>query len=172
MNHSKLFVNIGDDISIEIEVCSNPRAHRIFWIAPNYRSIKISGRDKDVKVDNLVAKKVAESNVRVTCVQAELKINKFSWQDEGEYSLIAKNRYGFDGDSVVIKITGGIGRRRQRSKDKDRTISHKRNSEKRKLPQINASVNMQNYCYFTPIFMSIFVSLNYLITVSNSCISS
>lgn len=105
--------------------------------------------------------------MRVTCVQAELKINKFSWQDEGEYSLIAKNRYGFDGDSIVIKVAGGIGRRRQRNKEKGRTIPNKRNSEQMKLPQINAAVSMTNYYYLTPIFMSIFLSIHYIFEVLN-----
>ena len=161
MNHSKLFVNIDDDVSIQIEVCSNPRAHRIIWIAPNFRSIKISGREKDVNVDNLVAKKVTESSVRVTCVQAMLEINKFTWDDEGEYSLIAKNRYGFDGDSIVIKIAGGVSRRRQRSKEKDRSISHKRNSDHMNLPQINTSVSLQSryYSIFSLLALSMSLSL-------------
>ena len=137
MNNSKLFVNAGDNTSLMIEVCSNPRAHRIFWIAPNFRSLKISGREKDIKVENLIATKVIESKVRVTCVQAQLYISNFGWQDEGEYTLIAKNRYGFDGDSIVVKVAGGVGRRKLRSREKERKSSRKRNSEQ--MSQINAS---------------------------------
>ena len=172
MNHSKLFVNIDDDVSIEIEVCSNPRAHRIIWIAPNFRSIKISGREKDVKVDNLVAKKVTESSVRVTCVQAKLEINKFTWDDEGEYSLIAKNRYGFDGDSIVIKIAGGISRRRQRSKEKDRPSSRKRDPEHMNLPQINTSVSMRFKSYSISTFISFSISIYHIISLSYFHLSS
>ena len=162
MNHSKLFVNIGDNVSIEIEVCSNPRAHRIIWIAPNFRSIKISGREKDVDVDNLIAKTVTESKVRVTCVQAMLLIKRFSWDDEGEYSLIAKNRYGFDGDSIVIKMARGTSRRRQRSKEKDRTNSHDRNLEQMKLPQINGSLCTIFECYSTSFIVLLSVSFHHL----------
>ena len=57
ITHCNYFANIGDDVSLEIEVCSNPRAHRIFWVAPNFRSMKIGGREKDIKVDNLIASK-------------------------------------------------------------------------------------------------------------------
>merc|ERR1719150_2511146 len=137
MNHSKLFVNLGDNTTLKIEVCSNPRAHRIFWIAPNSRSLRIGGREKDIKVDNLIARKVIESTARVTCVQAQLYINNIGWKDEGEYSLIAKNRYGFDGDSIVVKIAGGVGRRKQRSREKERINSRKRKTEQ--MSQINGS---------------------------------
>ena len=73
----------------------------------------------------------------------------------------------FDGDSIVIKVAGGIGRRRQRNKEKGRTIPNKRNSEQMKLPQINAAVSMTNYYYLTPIFMSIFLSIHYIFEVLN-----
>ena len=141
MNQSKIFVNDGDNITLQIEVCSNPRAHRIFWIAPNFRSLKIGGREKDIKVGNLVAKRVSESTIRVTCVQAELYISDFSWQEEGEYTLVAKNRYGFDGASIVVKVPGGGGRKRQRNKERTASISRKRNSEK--ISQINASISIK-----------------------------
>jgi hypothetical protein len=153
MNHSKLFVNVGDNTSLRIEVCSNPRAHRIYWIAPNFRSLKIGGREKDIKVDNLVATKVTDSTVRVTCVQSQLYISNFGWQDEGEYTLIAKNRYGFDGDSIVVKIAGGVGRRKQRSKEKETKSSRNRNSEQ--MSQINAaSTNVKTYSFVSTFAVS------------------
>ena len=128
--------------------------------------------EKDVKVDNLVAKKVTESSVRVTCVQAKLEINKFTWDDEGEYSLIAKNRYGFDGDSIVIKIAGGISRRRQRSKEKDRPSSRKRDSEHMNLPQINSSVSMRFKSYSIATFISFSMSIYHIMSVSYFHLSS
>ena len=142
MNQSKLFINIGDNVSLKIEVCSNPRAHRIFWVAPNFRSMKIGGREKDIKVDNLIAKKLIESPLRVTCVQALLYIKEFGYKDEGEYNLIAKNRYGFDGDSVVLKVFGGLAKRRER--ERSASSSRKRNSEQ--LPQINSSIHINTSC--------------------------
>ena len=151
MNQSKLFINIGDDVSLEIEVCSNPRAHRIFWVAPNFRSMKIGGREKDIKVDNLIAKKLIESPLRVTCVQALLYIKEFGYKDEGEYNLIAKNRYGFDGDSVVLKVFGGLAKRRER--ERSASSSRKRNSEQ--LPQINSSIHINTSCNAATFFAAI-----------------
>ena len=172
MNQSKIYVKIGDNLSLKIEVCSNPRAHRIFWIAPNFRSLKIGGREKDIKVDNLIAKKVIESTIRVTCVQAELYISEFHWQDEGEYTLIAKNRYGFDGDNIVVKVAGGASeRRKQRSKDKERAVSssRKRNLDQMSSSSINASINIKSsytavhmfivtiiYCFSIPRYRLLF----------------
>ena len=136
MNHSKIYASFGDNTSLVIEVCSNPRAHKIVWIVPNSRSIKLSGapnrkkeqQHPDTKLGNLVAKRMVESAIRVTCIQAELFISDTSRQDEGEYMLVAKNRYGFDGASVVVKVAGG-GRKRQK-KTESTSISRKMNSEK------------------------------------------
>ena len=142
MNHSKLFVKHGENISLVIEVCSNPRAHRIFWIAPNFRSIKIAGRQKDISIANLMAKRIVESTIRVTCIQAELYISEFGWKDEGEYSLVAKNRYGFDGASIVVKKPrGGDGQKRQKEKESRGSISRKTNSEQISL--VNASISIK-----------------------------
>ena len=158
MNQSKLFINIGDNVSLKIEVCSNPRAHRIFWVAPNFRSMKIGGREKDIKVDNLIAKRLIESTLRVTCVQAVLYIKEFDHKDEGEYNLIAKNRYGFDGDSVVLKASGGLAKRRDR--ERSPSSSRKRNSEQ--LPQINASTQINTFCTS----VTVFVAIVYYISIS------
>ena len=149
MNQSKMFVNVGANISLAIEVCSNPRAHKIFWLAPNFRSLKIGGgegggRSKDIKVDNLVAKKVVPSAIRVTCVHTDLYITNIARKDEGEYILVAKNRYGFDGASIVLKVIGGA-RKRQRKNERDRTasISRKRNSDKALSPT-NTSISIKS----------------------------
>ena len=163
MNQSKIFINIGDNVSLKIEVCSNPRAHRIFWVAPNFRSMKIGGREKDIKVDNLIAKKLIESTLRVTCVQAVLYINEFSSKDEGEYNLIAKNRYGFDGDSVVLKVSGSFGRRRE--KERKASSSRKRNSEQ--LPQINSSIQLDT-CRTVLTFFAAMVYYSFNVLYSNS----
>ena len=102
-------------------------------------------------MDNLIAKKLIESPLRVTCVQALLYIKEFGYKDEGEYNLIAKNRYGFDGDSVVLKASGGLAKRRDR--ERSLSSSRKRNSEQ--LPQINASTEINTFCTSVTVFVAI-----------------
>ena len=88
-----------------MEVCSNPKAHRLLWVTPDSFAVR-SGQS----LGAYVAREVVLSKGKVTCEEAHLDIaldedggsGYLAPSQEGKYTLIAKNHHGLSEAHIVI----------------------------------------------------------------------
>ena len=92
-------------VTISMEVCSNPKAHRLLWVTPDSYAVR-SGQS----LGAYVAREVVLSKGKVTCEEAHLDIalddrggsGYLAPSQEGKYTLIAKNHHGLSEAHIVI----------------------------------------------------------------------
>ena len=138
-----------------MEVCSNPKAHRLLWVTPDSFAVR-SGQS----LGAYVAREVVLSKGKVTCEEAHLDIALDDGGDsgylapsqEGKYTLIAKNHHGLSEAHIVIA-----------NPPEEKTVSaQKRNTEAADATSEAATISTANpfYCLLLVInFMDVGVKL-------------
>ena len=102
LNHSKIVLHHpGSKLTLSMEICSNPKAHKMLWITPDSRAIGAGQTVANYQ------HKVVLSQEKVTCEQAHLDISLndgyLASTQEGEYILIAKNHHGLSEAHIIIR---------------------------------------------------------------------
>jgi len=110
-------------ITIRMEVCSNPKSHRLLWVTPDSYAVT-TGQT----VGAYRASRVILSDTKATCEQAHLDIDTLgsglvSESQEGEYTLIAKNHHGMSEAHTVVKNPTSAD-----SDEKTKSYAQKRNT--------------------------------------------
>merc|ERR1719412_1325664 len=102
-----------------MEVCSNPKAHRLLWVTPDSYAVRAGQA-----IGSYVAREVVLSKGKVTCEEAHLDIvlegSVLAPSQEGRYTLIAKNHHGLSEAHTVIN---------NNLKDRKTVSAQKRNTE-------------------------------------------